>query len=529
MLHQKLPLSAQRADGSASPTAKANGQATWLLALLGTVIIGLFANSAPDFASHATSSDALLPISFAWNLLHQSGTIGGFQLPRIPSIFPDLVMLVSFDDLMGENWRWTMLAYSLVQATAMTLMASAVIARLARASLSDAALAFVTVLAVVVVVSDLAVLDLSALYLPVEHFSTFLLSLFCLWLILRYLDDGRISTLSSLCLTIGMAELSSQKFLVDFTIPAMVATAALACLRLLPFLRSLAIGGASLIGMVVGRLADHLLLRQTDVALTEIGSHVRKYLVEVPTYLLERPVITLVCLVIPQLIALIAAASWLGHRYDGRWFKLPAADIPIAYIGSVGMLAWWGAEAALVIVYVDVGSFRYLAPALFWPLIISAAVLVHLARPYLRTLSLIQLGAIAALLCVRFGPAGFVPPLLDWKHPLATCLERAQLRQGLADYWNSRSATASSGWTIQIDQITSDAQVYFWGNNKQWYDHSFADPTRAPDYNFIVTTRLDVDKLRARFGEPQSHLRCGDDDVWIYPDGRRLHDLLVKP
>jgi hypothetical protein len=529
MLRQKLPLAVDRTGGSASAVVKATGWATWLLALVGTVIIGLFAQRAPDFASHATSSDALLPISFAWNLFHQNGTIGGFQLPRIPSIFPDLIMLVSLDYLMGERWRWATLAYSLVQGTAMTVMASAVIARLARASLSDAALAFVSVLAVIVVVSDLAVLDLPALYLPVEHFSTFLLSLFCLWLILRYLDHGRISTLSLLCLGIGVAELSSQKFLVDFTIPAMVATAALACLRQLALLRSLAIGGAALIGMVVGRLADHLLLRQTDVALTEIGSHVRKYLLEVPTYLLERPVITLVCLVVPQLIALVAAANWLRHRYDGRWFKLSAADIPIAYIGCVGILAWWGAEAALVIVYVDVGSFRYLAPALFWPLIFSATVLVHLARPYLRMLSLIQIGAMAALLCARFGPAGFAPPVLDWAHPLATCLERAQLRQGLADYWNSRSPTASNDWTVQIDQITSDGQVYFWGNNKQWYDHSFADPTRAPDYNFIVTTRLDVDKLRARFGEPLSHLRCGDDDVWIYPDGRRLHDLLMKP
>jgi hypothetical protein len=529
MLHQKLPLSVERTGGSAPPVVKASGWATWLLALLGTVILGLFANSAPDFASHASSSDALLPISFAWNLFHQSGTIVGFQLPRIPSIFPDLILLVAFDDLMGENWRWAMFAYSLVQATAMTLMASAVIARLARSSLPDAALAFVSVLAVIVVVSDLAVLDLPALYLPVEHFSTFLLSLFALWLIQRYLDDGRISTLSLLCVTIGVAELSSQKFLLDFTIPAMVTTAALACCRLLPLLRSLAIGGASLIGMVIGRLADHLLLRQTDVALTEIGSHVRKYLAEVPAYLLERPVITLVCLVIPQLIALIAVAYWLRHRYHGRWFKLAAVDVPIAYVGAVGILAWWGAEAALLIVYVDVGSFRYLAPALFWPLIISAAVLVHLARPHLRMLCLLQLGAVAALLCARFGPAGFVPPLLDWKHPLAACLERAQLRQGLADYWNSRSPTASSGWTIQIDQITSDGRVYFWGNNKQWYDHSFADPTRAPDYNFIVATRLDVDKLRARFGEPQSHLRCGSDDVWIYPDGGRLHDLLMKP
>src|ERR1700757_31318 len=132
MLYQKLPLSVERTGGSAPPVVKASGWATWLLALLGTVILGLSANSAPGFASHASSSDALPPISFAWNLFHQSGTIVGFQLPRIPSIFPDLILLVAFDDLMGENWRWAMFAYSLVQATAMTLMASAVIARLAR-------------------------------------------------------------------------------------------------------------------------------------------------------------------------------------------------------------------------------------------------------------------------------------------------------------------------------------------------------------------------------------------------------------
>jgi hypothetical protein len=506
---------------------KPRGRSAWSLAILGTLIIGLFAQRTPGFANHATSSDALLPISFAWNLLHQSGSLAGFQLPRIPSVFPDLVALVSLDVLTGENWRWAMLAYSILQAAATTLLASAVIARLAKSSWSEAALAWIGVLAVVVVVSNLAVLDLPALYLPVEHFSTFLLSLFALWLVLRYVDDGRMSTLSLLFVSISVAELSSEKFLVDFTIPAMIATAALACLRVLPLLRATAIAACSLAGMIAGRLADHLLLRQPDMAMTHIAEHARTFLAEFPGYFRERPLICLVCLVLPQIIAIAAAAKWLLHRFDGRRLTISRADMPIAYIGCVGILAWWGAEAALVIVYVDVGSFRYLAPAMFWPLIFSAAVLVEVARSHLKMLSLVPLATVATLLCARFGLSGLAPPILDWQHPLAACLQRADLRQGLADYWNSRSPTVSSGWTIQIDQITSDGHVYFWGNNKQWYDRSFADPKLAPDYNFIVTTRLNVDALRARFGEPQSHLHCGDDDVWIYADGRKLHDLLV--
>ena len=210
----------------------------WTLAILGTVIASLYAQGSAEFVPHATTSDALLPVSFAWNLFHQASTIGSFQLPRIPSVAPDLVTIVSLDYLTGGDARRVMFVYSLLQAIATTVLAAAVIARLARVSLSHAALAWVSVLAVVIVVSDLKVLDLVAFYLPVEHFSTFLFSLLGLLLVLRYLDGARSIAALWLCALVSIAELSSQKFLVDFVLPEFGAAAVMVHLGRLTWRRA---------------------------------------------------------------------------------------------------------------------------------------------------------------------------------------------------------------------------------------------------------------------------------------------------
>ena len=459
----------------------------WLLALVSTAIVGLLAQNIPAFVDQSTSSDALLPVSFAWNLFNQGTTIAGFQLPRIPSVVPDMVVIVSLDYLLGG--------------------AASATAHLARR----------------------ATTDLPQVYLPVEHFSTYLLSLLALLLVLRYFDGGRISTAAGLCLTVGVAILSSKKFLADFVFPAIGAAVLLVSIRGLKWKPAAAVGAWIILGTIAGRLADRLLVRQPDLPVSDIGSHVWTFLVEVPAYLHERPAIVLVCLAIPEIIATIAMVMWLRSRYDGHRIVPSATDRAITYAGCFGIIAWWGAVAALALVYVDTGSFRYLAPAVFWPLLLTAAVLARAAKTHLPTISLVQIAAMAVLLCGRFGIAGLKPPLLDWTHPLTACLEGSGLKEGLADYWNSRSPTASSNWRIQIDQITADGSIYVWGNNRRWYDHAFAEPERAPDYSFIVSTRLNSDRLRSRFGDPSSHLRCGSDDVWVYQDDRRLRDVLTLP
>ncbi|MBR0752839.1 hypothetical protein JQ604_11645 [Bradyrhizobium jicamae] len=501
--------------------------ARWTLAILGTVIAGLYAQGSAEFVPHATTSDALLPVSFAWNLFHQPGTIGSFQLPRIPSIAPDLVTIVSLDYLTGGDARRVMFAYSFLQAIATTALAAAVIARLAKVSSSHAALAWVSLLAVVIAVSDLRVLDLVALYLPVEHFSTFLFSLLGLLLALRYLDRGRRSAALWLCALVGIAELSSQKFLVDFVLPELGAAAVMVRLGHLAWRRAASLAGWTVLGLVIGRLADRLLVRQPDLGMVQVLVHARTFAIEAVGYFQQRPLICLVCLVLPLIIALFAIVSWLRLRLTERRIVLSPDDATVFYAGCFGVLAWWGSVAAMALVYVDVGSYRYTAPALCWPLLFSAAVLAHLCRNRFGASSVLQAAIMLAMLASR-PAAAIAPPLLSWQHPLVKCLEDAGLSEGLADYWNARSPTVASGFRLQIDQIDGGG-LYVWGNNRQWYSHAFADPARAPDYNFIVTTRLDEASLRARFGAPQSRVQCGDDQVWLYPEDANLRAALTRP
>jgi len=179
-----------------------------------------------------------------------------------------------------------------------------------------------------------------------------------------------------------------------------------------------------------------------------------------------------------------------------------------------------------MLLYVDAWSYRYALPFLWWTVILAAAALARVCdrRPLLLRL---PVAAITAGLAVVWLSRGVhAPRLLRWDSPLATCLQKAGLHAGLADYWVARRTAAASDWQLQVDQLGATGAAFYWGNDRFWFTHDIHDGARRPPYRFIVMDKLPAPQITAIYGRPDHVMLCDATSVWVYDDsGRLYHDL----
>src|SRR5262249_40432474 len=95
------------------------------------------------------NADMLLAVSTVWDFLHHDYAWSGFQLPRVPSIFPDLLLQFAVA-LATPNDRWALFAYNVAQFSGFVLVAAYVARELPGASLVRATSAALSVLSTLV-------------------------------------------------------------------------------------------------------------------------------------------------------------------------------------------------------------------------------------------------------------------------------------------------------------------------------------------------------------------------------------------
>lgn len=100
--------------------------------------------------------------------------------------------------------------------------------------------------------------------------------------------------------------------------------------------------------------------------------------------------------------------------------------------------------------------------------------------------------------------------------PLAICLdqnkEKYKLESGLADYWNAKAVTLFSKKNIMVNQVTEGIEIYHWVNNLWWY----SGKSRQPQYNFVITEKLDMEAIHNKFGLPDQSLECATRTIFVY-------------
>ncbi len=257
------------------------------------------------------------------------------------------------------------------------------------------------------------------------------------------------------------------------------------------------------------------------------------------------------CVVLPILLALVMIVTSPLHPQQSRT-KTSVTDTRLFFTAAAAASAAASVGAA-ALVYQDLGSYRYLTPLVWWPVILSAA----LIAPWLTRVPAIVVSAFVAIPLAVFATAAplddrSTPSLMTYRDPLTTCLLQlktsAGLKTGIAGYWLARYVTALSDWQIQIDQVKDDGVAYYWENDPRWYSRDFDDPRRDTPYNFIVVVvprdsvnpdgraTIMPDEARALYGVPDKILSCPVDvgaspsaphaEIWVYNDPRHIRTVL---
>jgi hypothetical protein len=514
-----------------------------LIVLVALVLCSLVFNN-PNFTGEWTNADTLVLTSFVWDVRHHDYAWTGFRLPRIPSLFPDLAVYSAFQLLIGD-YRWAIFGYAIAQFLAFIFAAGWLISLATDVRLAKTA-GLLTLLLTLVIVVDLHFPPIVAhfeIFLLVMHFGAFLMSLIAVGLAILLIERWRLSSGVLLGACCCAAFLSDKIFAFDLAIPLAGALIVSLQVRITSLQRATAILSAVAVGMGSATFVDRYLIREADLAIAQVLSHAAQFLEQTPHYLGTVAVAAIGSLLLPVILFIAAPLLVRWERTRQEKFRAPRRRLDFAAEASdfrafaflwifmaFAMAAVIALGAAVFVIAPQ--SYRYLTVPLFWPIIFSAITILRLARSD-STISYSLLTLLIAMMATLAAPGiRVVPAFARWGHPLAACIVEHKnafgLRAGLSDYWLSRPVTISTNWTIQVDQIDFAGTPFVWQNDPFWYLRSFSTPGQPPEYNFIVTDRLDLEAIRQRYGDPDRITRCDVWTIWVYRDTTGLWRNLVR-
>jgi hypothetical protein len=180
---------------------------------------------------------------------------------------------------------------------------------------------------------------------------------------------------------------------------------------------------------------------------------------------------------------------------------------------------------------------RYLEPLIFmptffgWPLLAAAA---HKPASILNNPWGSWIAAGAAILgCLVILARIEIPQqlgqIVNYYPDLVRCMDeqtqQRNLHSGLSNYWQAKYVSMLSHNDLQVVQLTTSLEPWYWINNRHWYEKPF-------DFVLInrvevLDFRLDRVKLIDRFGPPDDSFSCGDNEVLIYRSAQFREQFLA--
>lgn len=454
------------------------------------------------------SSDLQLPASQHWNLFHRPWGWFSFQQPRVDSLFPDQLVYHLLAAVLPDP-RQVTLTYAILSLAAFYALGGACVAKLAKTDSLSSAVAVAGLFngaAIAAHLTGRTYIAYDLMMLPVTHSGPFLLSL------ALFLLRGRRRTEMVIC------------FVGCFCDPLF-----------------LVYGVFPLLGSAI------LAARPTSVKTLEaaVSPYLRLFIVALAGYL--SPGLMFIQKTYNQTLA-----EWIGHDAL-MWHDLLRPEVNaivlgfgLVYLGVLAAKAWRGqldADGLFILValaapiplfvyfYHDDTCVRYLLPLYIWPLIALAAWLVTVFRAGARMVTAVTAALLTAAAVATAAAAHLSAPVLSWRLPIETCLDRlapqAGLKAGLAAYDLARPIAVSSGFRRQVEQVNVIGQPYLWGNDPYWYTHDIAKPAGPAPFNYIVMASLHSPSIAATYGAPDRTYSCPGTEIWVYDRPENVLKALV--
>ncbi|HNC01463.1 MAG TPA: hypothetical protein PLS71_24685, partial [Leptospiraceae bacterium] len=105
--------------------------------------------------------------------------------------------------------------------------------------------------------------------------------------------------------------------------------------------------------------------------------------------------------------------------------------------------------------------------------------------------------------------------------PFVSCLDELKkkydLTYGISDYWNAKHVSYLSKEKLFVNQVFVNLEKYNWINNRDWYKRD--KENQSIHYHFILPERLDINRIKEKFGSDYKTEICEGREVFVFEKG----------
>jgi len=93
------------------------------------------------------------------------------------------------------------------------------------------------------------------------------------------------------------------------------------------------------------------------------------------------------------------------------------------------------------------------------------------------------------------------------------------LKYGVAEYWNAKHTTMLSRQNVRIYTVLSDVAAWYHVTNQNWFYKGGKGDYGNPEFNFIITQRLNKENILRQLGNPIDTLYCANGlEIFVFPE-----------
>jgi len=503
----------------------------------------------PAFASWQMNADTLTSADFTWDVLHHTYAWSHYQLPRLPSIFPDLLVYGFLQTALG-GYGWAMFAFAVVMFLGLSYICGWFAALLSKQDFYSAVFISEGILSVLFIadVATSAKIEngfgspcLRCMFLyPTYHSGPLLAALASVGLICLLLERRRDGQTAALYLVLyfvaTLAMLSDRLTWANYLAPVIIALILIGTFFSSTRLQVFSLLILSAISFFTAHILEfhvnHVrFLPYNPATLFSDALELAPRFWKLNAMFFQWHMLNLACILIPMFFFFLYPFRFIA-REERNVENIRRNVFIWLYMCLSAAISF----CAMIIIYADdkrILSYRYDQLLFFMGVPFITAIALR-SKPWSLGMRYYLPGAVALFACVHIGASTTIlPGSVTWRPQYAGCLDalraRLGLQAGLANYWNARQLKIASNWRLQVlDGADFDASPHLFQNDPLLYKDIFVGPYLAPSPRFILMDGFKPIDVADRYGKPDRIEPCDGSEIWIYNDPMRFYRNLEK-